>query len=239
MKRPRLETDCRMRLKRMAAVLITSSAMAVLRSGGHSRVRAAMTPASPEQEVGQKLNGKRRALDDDLRNRELGQGRLVDEQKGAQQNEEGGGHAGEHAALVAVVKYRSHHGGEQCAGGQDGGERLGTDDAHIAPEAQWGSRRRPTAFSTGNKMTKAMNPARSVTGSFHSVDVGRPSTWASALVAVMRQAPQPMTATASAAICSSVPRAPHRPRQRPSARGCPPGRSPRGRASPGEPVSAG
>ena len=87
--------------------------------------------------MGQKLNGKRRALDDDLRNRELGQGRLVDEQKGAQQNEEGGGHAGEHAALVAVVKYRSHHGGEQCAGGQDGGERLGTDDAHIAPEAQW------------------------------------------------------------------------------------------------------
>ena len=77
-----------------------------------------------------------------------------------------------------------------------------------SPQKPSGLRARPTAFSTGNSMTKAMKPARSVTGSFHSVDVWRPSTWASALVAAMRQVPQPMTATASAAICSSVPRAP-------------------------------
>lgn len=110
--------------------------MAVLRSGGHSRVRAAMTPASPEQEVGQQLNGKRRALDDGLGNRELGQGRLVDEQKGAQQNEKGRGHAREHAAVVAVVEHGGYHGGEQDAGGQDRGKRIGADDAHVAPEAQ-------------------------------------------------------------------------------------------------------
>lgn len=77
-----------------------------------------------------------------------------------------------------------------------------------SPQKPSGLRARPTAFSAGNRMTKAMKPARSVAGSFHSVDVGRPSTWASALVAVMRQAPQPMTATASAVIYSSVPRDP-------------------------------
>lgn len=53
-----------------------------------------------------------------------------------------------------------------------------------------------------------MKPARSVTGSFQAVEVGRVSMWARARVAAMRQVPQPMTARASRTICQALPRAP-------------------------------